>query len=119
LVTIYVTHRTHHLFGLAVLHQAFPSARIVALPATVSAAKTGSGPGMLFTPYVGNQNFCGRPARLGGADRRRQGDDRRTETPDEAPRGQTDGRVRVGDVLVTKFFLDSRISAANDGPRSD
>ena len=28
-----------HLFGLAVLHQAFPSARIVALPATASGAK--------------------------------------------------------------------------------
>ena len=42
LVTIYVTHpHPDHLFGLAVLHQAFPAARIVALPATVSAAKTG------------------------------------------------------------------------------
>jgi glyoxylase-like metal-dependent hydrolase (beta-lactamase superfamily II) len=42
LVTIYVTHpHPDHLFGLAVLHQAFPSARIVALPATVAAAKTG------------------------------------------------------------------------------
>jgi glyoxylase-like metal-dependent hydrolase (beta-lactamase superfamily II) len=40
LVAIYVTHpHPDHLFGLAVLHQAFPSARIVALPATVSAAK--------------------------------------------------------------------------------
>jgi len=42
LVTIYVAHpHPDHLFGLAVLHQAFPSARIVALPATVNAAKTG------------------------------------------------------------------------------
>jgi glyoxylase-like metal-dependent hydrolase (beta-lactamase superfamily II) len=42
LVTIYVTHpHPDHLFGLAVLHQAFPSTRIVALPATVAAAKTG------------------------------------------------------------------------------
>jgi len=42
LVTIYVTHpHPDHLFGLAVLHQAFPSARMVALPATVNAAKTG------------------------------------------------------------------------------
>jgi len=33
LVTIYVTHlHPDHLFGLAVLYQAFPSARIVALP---------------------------------------------------------------------------------------
>ncbi len=42
LTTIYVTHpHPDHLFGLAVLKQAFPSARIVALPATVNAAKTG------------------------------------------------------------------------------
>jgi len=40
LVLIYVTHpHPDHLFGLAVLKQAFPSARIVALPATVNAAK--------------------------------------------------------------------------------
>jgi glyoxylase-like metal-dependent hydrolase (beta-lactamase superfamily II) len=42
LVTIYSTHaHPDHLFGLAVLKQAFPEARIVALPATVTAAKTG------------------------------------------------------------------------------
>lgn len=42
LALIYVTHpHPDHMFGLAVLHQAFPSARIVALPATVNAAKTG------------------------------------------------------------------------------
>jgi glyoxylase-like metal-dependent hydrolase (beta-lactamase superfamily II) len=42
LTTIYVTHpHPDHLFGLAVLKQAFPNARIVALPATVTAAKTG------------------------------------------------------------------------------
>ena len=42
LVTIYVTHpHPDHLFGLAVLKQAFPSAKIVALPATVNGAKTG------------------------------------------------------------------------------
>lgn len=42
LALIYVTHpHPDHLFGLAVLHQAFPSAKIVALPATVNAAKTG------------------------------------------------------------------------------
>lgn len=40
LITIYITHaHPDHLFGLAVLHQAFPSARIVALPATVNSAK--------------------------------------------------------------------------------
>lgn len=42
LATIYITHpHPDHLFGLAVLKQAFPSARIVALPATVNGAKTG------------------------------------------------------------------------------
>jgi len=42
LATIYVTHpHPDHLFGLAVLHQAFPAAKIVALPATVNGAKTG------------------------------------------------------------------------------
>jgi glyoxylase-like metal-dependent hydrolase (beta-lactamase superfamily II) len=40
LVLIYVTHpHPDHLFGLAVLKQAFPAARIVALPATVNGAK--------------------------------------------------------------------------------
>ena len=42
LTTIYSTHaHPDHLFGLAVLKQAFPEARIVALPATVNAARTG------------------------------------------------------------------------------
>ena len=42
LAIIYVTHpHPDHLFGLAVLKQAFPDAKIVALPATVNAAKTG------------------------------------------------------------------------------
>src|SRR5688572_5922112 len=42
LTTIYSTHaHPDHLFGLAVLKQAFPDARIVALPATVNAARTG------------------------------------------------------------------------------
>jgi glyoxylase-like metal-dependent hydrolase (beta-lactamase superfamily II) len=41
LTLIYCTHpHPDHLFGLAVLKQAFPQARIVALPATVNAAKT-------------------------------------------------------------------------------
>jgi glyoxylase-like metal-dependent hydrolase (beta-lactamase superfamily II) len=42
LTTIYSTHpHPDHLFGFAVLKQAFPEARLVALPATVNAAKTG------------------------------------------------------------------------------
>ena len=42
LAVIYTTHpHPDHLFGLAVLKQAFPDAKIVALPATVNAAKTG------------------------------------------------------------------------------
>ena len=42
LVNVYSTHaHPDHLFGLAVLKQAFPEAKIVALPATVNAAKTG------------------------------------------------------------------------------
>src|SRR5262249_3427354 len=41
LTTIYVTHpHPDHLFGLAVLKQAFPGAKVVALPATANAAKT-------------------------------------------------------------------------------
>ena len=41
LATIYVTHpHPDHLFGLAVLKQAFPQAKIVALPSTVNGAKT-------------------------------------------------------------------------------
>jgi glyoxylase-like metal-dependent hydrolase (beta-lactamase superfamily II) len=47
--TIYVTHpHPDHYFGLAVLKQAFPSARLVALPATVAGIKAGWGPRYKF-----------------------------------------------------------------------
>jgi glyoxylase-like metal-dependent hydrolase (beta-lactamase superfamily II) len=42
LTTIYITHpHPDHLFGLAVLKQAFPNARILALPQTVAGTRTG------------------------------------------------------------------------------
>src|SRR5579863_2553735 len=42
LTTIYVTHpHPDHYFGLAVLRQEFPDAKIVALPATINSIKTG------------------------------------------------------------------------------
>lgn len=42
LTLIYVTHpHPDHYFGLAVLKQAFPAAKIVALPATINSIKTG------------------------------------------------------------------------------
>ena len=41
LTTIYITHpHPDHLFGLAVLKQAFPQARILALPQTAAAVAT-------------------------------------------------------------------------------
>jgi glyoxylase-like metal-dependent hydrolase (beta-lactamase superfamily II) len=56
LAVIYITHpHPDHFFGLAVLHQAFPSARIVALPATVASAKTGwPGRQKFWFPTYGN-----------------------------------------------------------------
>jgi glyoxylase-like metal-dependent hydrolase (beta-lactamase superfamily II) len=47
--TIYITHpHPDHYFGLAVLKQAFPNAKLVTLPATVAGIKTGWGPRYKF-----------------------------------------------------------------------
>jgi glyoxylase-like metal-dependent hydrolase (beta-lactamase superfamily II) len=49
LTTVYVTHpHPDHYFGLAVIRQAFPNARLVALPATVAGIKAGWGPRYKF-----------------------------------------------------------------------
>jgi glyoxylase-like metal-dependent hydrolase (beta-lactamase superfamily II) len=49
LTTVYVTHpHPDHYFGLAVIKQAFPNARLVALPATVAGIKAGWGPRYKF-----------------------------------------------------------------------
>jgi glyoxylase-like metal-dependent hydrolase (beta-lactamase superfamily II) len=49
LTTVYITHpHPDHYFGLAVIKQAFPNARIVALPATVAGIKAGWGPRYKF-----------------------------------------------------------------------
>ena len=57
LTTVYVTHpHPDHYFGLAVIKQALPNARLVALPMTVEGIKAGWGPRYKFwsTTYGGN-----------------------------------------------------------------
>jgi glyoxylase-like metal-dependent hydrolase (beta-lactamase superfamily II) len=57
LTTVYVTHpHPDHYFGLAVIKQAFPNAKLVALPATVAGIKAGWGPRYKFwsATYGGN-----------------------------------------------------------------
>jgi glyoxylase-like metal-dependent hydrolase (beta-lactamase superfamily II) len=49
LTTVYITHpHPDHYFGLAVIKQAFPNAKLVALPATVTGIKAGWGPRYKF-----------------------------------------------------------------------
>jgi glyoxylase-like metal-dependent hydrolase (beta-lactamase superfamily II) len=62
LTTIYVTHsHPDHYFGLSVLKQAFPNARIVALPATIAdIEKTWAGKVKQWQPLYGN-NIPGNP----------------------------------------------------------
>jgi glyoxylase-like metal-dependent hydrolase (beta-lactamase superfamily II) len=57
LTTVYVTHpHPDHYFGLAVIKQAFPNARLVALPAAVAGMQAGWGPRYKFwsATYGGN-----------------------------------------------------------------
>jgi glyoxylase-like metal-dependent hydrolase (beta-lactamase superfamily II) len=57
LTTVYVTHpHPDHYFGLAVIKQALPNARLVALPMTVAGIKAGWGPRYKFwsATYGGN-----------------------------------------------------------------
>jgi glyoxylase-like metal-dependent hydrolase (beta-lactamase superfamily II) len=57
LTTVYITHpHPDHYFGLAVIHQVFPGAKLVALPATVAGIKAGWGPRFKFwsATYGGN-----------------------------------------------------------------
>ncbi len=55
LTTVYITHgHPDHYFGLAVLKQAFPNAKFVALPATVAAIRNGwEGRRKFWTPEFG------------------------------------------------------------------
>src|SRR5258706_8984502 len=56
LTTVYITHaHPDHYFGLAVIHQAFPRAKLVALPATVAEIqKTWKGKVKQWGPMYGD-----------------------------------------------------------------
>jgi glyoxylase-like metal-dependent hydrolase (beta-lactamase superfamily II) len=62
LTTVYVTHpHPDHYFGLAVIHQAFPNAKLVALPATVAGIKAGWGPRYKFWSATYGNNLPADP----------------------------------------------------------
>ncbi len=62
LTTVYVTHpHPDHYFGLAVIRQAFPNARLVALPATVAGIKAGWGPRYKFWSATHGDNVPADP----------------------------------------------------------
>jgi glyoxylase-like metal-dependent hydrolase (beta-lactamase superfamily II) len=62
LTTVYITHpHPDHYFGLAVIRQAFPNARLVALPATVAGIKAGWGPRYKFWSATHGDNVPADP----------------------------------------------------------
>jgi len=62
LTTVYITHpHPDHYFGLAVIKQAFPNARLVALPATVAGIKAGWGPRYKFWSATHGDNVPADP----------------------------------------------------------
>jgi glyoxylase-like metal-dependent hydrolase (beta-lactamase superfamily II) len=62
LTTVYVTHpHPDHYFGLAVIKQAFPNAKLVALPATVAGIKAGWGPRYKFWSATYGNNLPADP----------------------------------------------------------
>jgi len=57
LITVYITHpHPDHYFGLTVIKQAFPHAKLVALPATVAGIKAGWGPRYKFWSAMHGDN---------------------------------------------------------------
>ncbi len=97
LAVIYCTHpHPDHLFGLAVLKQAFPDAKIVALPATVNAAKTGWPARQKFWFATYGTNIPGPDPGTAGAAGRTCPDTRRRAVSDHRRRA---GRRRSGQQL--------------------
>ena len=107
LAMIYCTHpHPDHLFGLAVLKQAFPDAKIVALPATVNAAKTGWPARQKFwfadlrQQHSGPGSRAARGTRHAGADAGRRSSSRLPEA----------SRAPMGPATASSTFRRSRPS---------